>query len=449
MGLTASELESCMTYHDRYGLPLSTASEVAAKAYVTGLDLQLAAWPGAAEAFDQAIAADPEFALAHAARARVHFTYAEGAAAKTRVAAAREAVARRGTEREKSHVETLALGMSGQPAQSLTSALAHLETWPRDAMILGLPLGAFGLYAFSGMADHDQARVDLCLKHARHYGDDWWFLTYLGWSHTENGAIAEGRRISERAFDLKRDNANAAHALAHALFEDGSVADAERFIADWLPGYDRSGLLNGHIAWHQALLALEQDDCARALAIYADRIAPDVTKAAPLNAVTDCASLLWRVRLADGDVPAELWRTLETEAERHFPNAGVTFADVHLAMIAAATGNRAALARRLAALDQRLADGKLAAGAAVPALCRAAGAFGVGDHAGCAALLEPVAAEVVRIGGSHAQREIAEDMHVVALMKSGAADKARALLDARLHRRPSPRDARWRAGVTA
>lgn len=436
-----------MTYQDRYGLPLSTASEVAATSYVTGLDLQLAAWPGAAEAFDRAIAADPDFALAQAARARVHFTYAEGEAAKMCVAAAREAVVRRGTEREKSHVETLALGMSGQPAQSLTSALAHLERWPRDALILGLPLGAFGLYAFSGMADHDQARVDLCEKYARHYGCDWWFLTYLGWSYTENGNVAAGRRITEQAFDLKRENANAVHALTHAMFEDGSVADAEGLIADWLPSYDRSGLLNGHIAWHQALLALEQDDCARALAIYADRIAPDVTKAAPLNAVTDCASLLWRVQLAGGDVPAALWQALEMDGEKHFPNAGVTFADVHLAMIAAATGNRTALEMRLAALDKRLADGKLAAGAVVPALCRAAGAFGDGDHATCLSLLEPVTADVVRIGGSHAQREIAEDMQLVALMKSGAVGKARALLDARLHRRPSPRDARWRATV--
>ena len=437
-----------MTFHDRYGLPLSTSSEVAARNYVEGLDLQLASWPGAAEAFDRAIAADPDFALAHAARGRVHFTYAEAAAATTCIDAAEAAVTRHGTAREKSHVTTLALGMRGQPVQSLASALEHLKTWPRDATILSLPLGAFGLYAFSGMADHDQARVDLCNTYAKHYGDDWWFLTYYGWSHTENGNVADGRRMTEHAIDLKRDNANAAHALAHAMFEDGSVDDAERFIAAWLPGYDRKGLLNGHIAWHQALLALERDDCPRALAIYRDRIAPEVTTAAPLNAVTDCASLLWRLRLVGADVPDELWRDLETVAERQFPRAGVTFADVHLAMIAAATGNRAALDARLAGLEKRFLDGKLAAGGVVPALCRAIDAFGADEHAQCAALLAPVARDVVRIGGSHAQRELIEDMQLVALMKCGAAGEAHALLDTRLHRRPSPRDVRWRAGAS-
>jgi len=56
---------------DRYDLPLSTASSVARDAYVQGCDAKLTMYPGAIEAFDRAIAADPGFALAHAARAHV------------------------------------------------------------------------------------------------------------------------------------------------------------------------------------------------------------------------------------------------------------------------------------------------------------------------------------------------------------------------------------------
>jgi len=37
----------------------------------------------------------------------------------------------------------------------------------------------------------------------------------------------------------------------------------------------------------------------------------------------------------------------------------------------------------------------------------------------------------------------------VALMKGGASARAAALLDRRLHRRPSSRDARWRAVLPA
>lgn len=438
-----------MACQDRYGLPLSTSSEVAADAYRDGVDLMFSAWPGAGDALDKAIATDPDFALAHIARARHHFIYADVKAAQEKAARARELVARNGTAREKSHVEVLALGMEGQSVKSLNLALAHLDEWPRDAMILGLPMGAFGLFAFSGMADHDQARVDLCERHVRHYGNDWYFLVNLGWSHTENGNVGHGREITQRGFESRQANANAVHALAHAMFEDGSGGDAEQLISRWLPSYDRSGLLHGHISWHQALVALEQGDSARALAIYAERVQPRVTTAPPLNSVTDSASLLWRLMAYGHAVPKDVWDDAVAHAERSFPRAGVPFADVHMALVAAATGNHAGLAQRLAELEKRLADGKLAPGPVVPAICRAVLAFADADYKTCVRILEPVAAEVVRVGGSHAQREIIEDTLLVAYMKGGAPAKARDLLDRRLHRRPSPRDARWRAAVMA
>ena len=74
-------------------------------------------------------------------------------------------------------------------------------------------------------------------------------------------------------------------------------------------------------------------------------------------------------------------------------------------------------------------------------------AFVSEDYATCVGLLDGVLGEVVRIGGSHAQREIIEDTFIVALIRSGDLPRARALLDRRLHRRPSPRDMRWLAAA--
>ena len=118
-----------------------------------------------------------------------------------------------------------------------------------------------------------------------------------------------------------------------------------------------------------------------------------------------------------------------------------------MALLAAAIGNQAVLDERLAAIERRLADGKLPAGPVVPQMCRALSAFAGEDYASCVALLEPVLHEVVRIGGSHAQRELVEDAFIVALIRSGELGRARTLLDARLHRRPSPRDTRWRTAA--
>jgi tetratricopeptide (TPR) repeat protein len=440
---------SSTPHQDRYGLPLSTSSADAAAAYREGVDLMFSAWTGAAEAFEQAIALDPDFALAHICRARLHTFYQQGDVARAKAATARETVARHGTPRERSHVETLALAIEGRGDAAIASVLKHLEEWPRDAVVLSLPLGAFGLFAFSGMADHDRARQDLCERYASHYGDDWWFLTSYGWAMTENGAVGRGRAMTERGFAMRRQNAHAAHALLHAMFEDGSVDDADALVNDWAPSYDRSGILYGHIRWHEALGALERDDAEKALAIYRDVLAPAINPAPPLNVMSDCAGLLWRLFAYGHTVPAELWRDAEHYATRYFPKSSLPFADVHMALLAAATGDDPALDERLRVIEQRLADGKLAAGRVVPQICRAVRAFADGDARGCVAHLEPVLDDVVRIGGSHAQREIIEDTFIVALIRAGELPRARAQLERRLHRRPSLRDSRWRATAAA
>ena len=154
---------------DRYDLPIATASDRAAALYRDGVDRLLSAWNGAAEAFDGAIAEDPDFALAHIARARIHQMNMEGAQARTLAAQARQ-LSQRASARERAHVEITAAAIEGRPKIALAGAEQHLEEYSRDALVLSLLLGAFGLYAFSGRADHDGARVAICERHINHYG---------------------------------------------------------------------------------------------------------------------------------------------------------------------------------------------------------------------------------------------------------------------------------------
>jgi Tfp pilus assembly protein PilF len=428
---------------DRYDLPLTTASESAASAYREGIDCILSAWTGAEEALDRAIAVDPNFGVAYIARARLHQLYAEGSDARAKATRARE-LAARATKRERQHVEVLAAAVEGRPSAALAGAEEHLEEFPRDALVFAALLGAYGLYAFSGRADHDAARVSICERHASHYGQDWWFLTYLGWSHTEAGNLAHGRSLTERALGIRRQNAHGAHALAHALFEQGETNAANAFLNDWLPDYDRRGTLNGHLSWHEALLALENGDADRALAIYDTRIRPPISHAAPMHLFADGASLLWRLSFESKSGLEPYWRELATYGAKAFPHAGGHFVDFHYALVAAATKDGAVLERRMVELRALDAAGKLAPGAFLIALYRGIHAFAEGDYEDAVRVLEPLMAEVVRIGGSHAQRELCEDTLIVACLRAGRAEKARALIDNRLHRRSSRRDEAWR-----
>ena len=83
-------------------------------AHRIGIDLMLAVRPGAEEALDAAIAADPDFALAHAARTRMHYVYANGRAARAKVGAVRDLVGRYDTVRERLHVEVFGSPPSGK-----------------------------------------------------------------------------------------------------------------------------------------------------------------------------------------------------------------------------------------------------------------------------------------------------------------------------------------------
>ncbi len=426
---------------DRYDLPLTTESDSAAASYRDGVDRILSAWYGADAAFDRAIADDPAFALAYIARARVHQLHMETAEARAKAAQAR-GLAAAATRRERRHVEILAAAIEGQPKVALTGAEQHLDEFPRDALVFGLLLGAFGLYAFSGRADHDAARLAICERHARHYGEDWWFLTYLGWSHTEAGNAGTGRTTTERAFAMRPENANAAHALSHALFEQGDMAAGRTFLTGWLPAHERASFLHGHLSWHVALTALEAGDPDGALAIYQQHIRPSGSRYPPMNVFTDCASLLWRLSLA-GKTGLEVhWQDVAVYGDRFFQRAGAHFADLHYALVAAATGAEG-LETRLAELEALAANGRLAPGSSAIDLCRGMRAFAEGDHENAIRILEPLMPALVRIGGSHAQRELWEDTLIVACLHGGRGDKAAKLISDRLQRRPSARDEAW------
>src|ERR1700722_8250117 len=98
---------------DRYDLPLSTDSSAARDAYVQASDLLLTMYPGATEAFDRAISADPAFALAYTGRAQMSLAAGDMAAAREALAAAR-AVAAGLSEWELSHIAFFELLAAGQ-----------------------------------------------------------------------------------------------------------------------------------------------------------------------------------------------------------------------------------------------------------------------------------------------------------------------------------------------
>jgi tetratricopeptide (TPR) repeat protein len=434
-----------MPLKDRFDLPLTCAAAAAVEDYVAAVDLLLSANIGVEELLDRAIAADPDFALAHIARARL-------LQLRARIPEAKEAAARAQslcesvTPRERRHVEAIALAVNGAATEALATVRTHAAQYPRDALPLSLALGVFGLLGFSGRRDHHEAQLALLEELATHWDDDWWFLGYLGWAYIETGEVARGTRLVERSLAGNPRNAHAAHQRVHGFFEAGDAAGGAEFLDAWLPGYDRAGHLHCHLSWHSALFELALGNGERARGIYLGNIRPSVAQAAPMLVLADAASFLWRWRFYQASPPLdEEWTEVADHAQRHFPRASLAFADLHAALAEAATGEEDRLQRRIAGLQGLVRDGRLPPGETAPALAAGAAALGRGDYAEAARELEAAVIELPRIGGSHAQREVFADSLIIAYLRSGQSAKAAPLLHSRLARRPSARDEAWLA----
>ena len=85
--------------------------------------------------------------------------------------------------------------------------------------------------------------------------------------------------------------------------------------------------------------------------------------------------------------------------------------------------------------------------ATVAALCSALIAAGEQQWTSAAETLTALLPTLVRVGGSAAQREVVEETLLFALVNSEQPERALAVLDGRLDRRPSPLDARRRGSL--
>ncbi|MBL8670886.1 MAG: tetratricopeptide repeat protein [Alphaproteobacteria bacterium] len=430
---------------DRFDLPLTAMDGAAATDYAAAVDLLLSGNEGADVLLDRAIAADPDLALAHAAKARLLQVAARFEEARAAAAVAAR-LAPTLTPRERGHIDAVALAVGGRGSEALASAKAHLGRFPRDGLVLSLAVGVYGLIAMSGRCRHHAEQLDLLAGLAPSWGAHWWLQGFHGWALIETGRLAPGIDLVERALAAAPRFAHAAHARAHGFAEAGDAAGGAAFLASWLPGYARASQLHCHLNWHMALCALEQGDAARALALHDDAIAPAVARSAPMPTLADGASLLWRCALDGADVGAR-WDGAADLARRAFPGPSLAFADLHAAMAEAAIGDSAAAAARAAGLERLAAAGTLAAGPVAALLARGIAAYAAARWDEAAQALAAAVPELPRIGGSHAQRAVLEDTLIRAEQRAGRTEAAAARLRARLARRPSPRDERWLAGA--
>jgi hypothetical protein len=139
--------------------------------------------------------------------------------------------------------------------------------------------------------------------------------------------------------------------------------------------------------------------------------------------------------------PGGRWEELADKAEARIGDCQSVFTLPHWMMALAATGRDAAAQRMLGAMrDFAGSDGP------APALVKQIGlpvteavlANGQGRHAAAVALMRPVVGDMYRMGGSHAQQDVLEQVYLDSALKAGADDDVRLLLERAAGRHPVP-----------
>jgi tetratricopeptide (TPR) repeat protein len=433
-----------MALTDRYGLPVTTTSSLAAERLQDGMDRLLSYGPGAEQAFVAAVEADDGLALAHTGLALVAVVQGDAARARDAIGRARERVGG-ASRRERQHVEAASALVGGETTRGLALVDEHVKDFPRDALLVNQASSAIG---FAGARDREQARMLFLERLTPAYGDDWWFQSALAFTYHEVDRYEDSRRLSERSLAQYPGNANASHNLAHVYFETLDTATGATFLDEWMRDYDAQASFHCHLVWHQAMFALHRGDYGRALQIFERDIVGAVN---PRLAMIDGSALLWRFRLDGWRGPLD-WRSMADLAGR-VSRPGFVFGEVHAALAYVSCGDDAGLARLIDGLRALDAKGHPIAGSVALPMVQGAAAFARGEYAEALRHLEPVQTEFHRVGGSHAQWELFEETMIVAYLNLARFDDALRLVRRRLARRASPRDLAWRdraiAGLAA
>jgi hypothetical protein len=421
-----------MLHRDMYGYALSTGPE-AGSAYVRGVRDLLCLRSGAAEAAAESIAHDPRFALGHAALALLGHELSAPVDVEARL---QDAVlhSARGTFRERSHVHAVAAHVRGDSRPLVD----HLAAYPRDALLLSI---AVPTIAFVGVTEVPEEAWSIVERAAPAYGDDWWFTGLLAFVRQEQRRFDEAMELSCRSLEEEPSAGHSAHARAHAHYETGDHAAGLSWMGGWLTGEGAATQGFTHFAWHAALHELSLGNLDAVRRRYDLQLLPQPGQGC--RALVDSGSLLFRWAITPGAVDVPDLRPVAAVTERELLERPATpFVAMHGSVILLALGDRAGLVNltRWAAGHVNPVHREI-----VAPLCRALLKMEAGQYSAAADALATLAGNTDQLGGSDAQREILEETRICALLRADRYDDARRVLDARLDRRPSPRDERWRA----
>jgi hypothetical protein len=243
--------------------------------------------------------------------------------------------------------------------------------------------------------------------------------------------LSEAEAAARVALNLERKEPWAQHALAHVMLTRGRIDDGARFlesVQDTWTGLN--SFMITHIWWHLALFYLSQGRQSRVLDIY-DRHCWAVAKSYSQDQV-GAVSLLARMEIAGIDV-GDRWHDLAEHLKSRARDTVLPFLTLQYLYGLARAGRPEADALLACVRDKARAPApqdEVWREVVLPA-CEGLYAHARGDHESAWRHLSIAMPRMLETGGSHAQRDLFEQIALDAIVKSGRLTLAQQLLEVR------------------
>jgi len=327
-----------MRFPDSMGADVTAENRESVEAYNRALSLLFTDRPGVEAELNNAVAADPGFALARVLLARIKAIQKHHAEAKAHLSQARLYNL---TERERSHFDCFAEFSGGIPSEAAVKMQSHLRRFPGDMLILGF---LTNFIFFHGGENKKQRIDDLFLASQNELKNYRPFWSRYSFHMQEMGRFDEALVLAEESLAADAGDLFALHTLAHVHHQQHRPEQVIHSLrgAD-LAEYSGT-FLAGHLAWHRSLCHLLAGDAARSeLNYFALERRPGLGLAH--LEIADFTGLQWR-HIVSGcafHVPPDHMKAMASLVRGEVEASGMAFSRVHCALFAAATGDTGTL----------------------------------------------------------------------------------------------------------
>ncbi len=339
------------------------------------------------------------------------------------------------TPREQRFVQAVAAWADGDIRRAIALHQEQAREFPRDLSSLKL-----GQYHCFNIGDCP-GMLRLALAALPAAADVPYLHGMAAFGYEQCHLMREAEHSARRAIAMCRKEPWAHHALAHVMLTEGRLHEGLEFmqgVSDTWTGLN--SFMVTHDWWHVALFLIDLGRDTEALEVY-DRHAWGVEKAYSQDQI-GAVSLLARFELA-GIAVGERWNDVADYLMSRLDDQVLPFLDLQYLYGLARAGRSTeadTLLRHMEAFaplappSTRSAWERVCVPAAHGLLAHARGDFaGAIDHLGLAL------PRLVEIGGSHAQRDLFEQVYLDALVRSGtdaALATAQGLLQRQLNTQP-------------